>query len=80
MGRYFFHLHDGDRLLEDHEGLECETPDTAEAFVVDTARDVMVGEIRAGRLNLGWYILISDAENATVRQVSFGDAVTVAGL
>jgi hypothetical protein len=77
MGRYYFHLQDGRRLLEDHEGHECRSLEDARAYAIATARDIMVGEMRAGRLNLSWSILVSGNSGDVIDRISFGDAVQV---
>jgi len=77
MGRYFFHLQDGRRLLEDHEGRECGSLEDAKTYAIATARDVMTGEIRAGRLNLGWTIVISGNAGDVIDRLRFADAVEI---
>ncbi|SFK28263.1 hypothetical protein SAMN03159338_3828 [Sphingomonas sp. NFR04] len=77
MGRYFFHLHDGRRLLEDYEGREFRSSEEAAAYAIVNARDVMSGEIRRGHLDLTWYILITEHSDDVVDQISFADAVVV---
>ncbi len=80
MDRFFFHLHDRVGLLEDHEGINCATLVEARARAIDTARDVMIGELRKGCLNLAWYILITDERGDVAAQVPFREAVTLSGV
>lgn len=77
MGLYYFHLQDGRRLLEDHEGRECQSMEDARAYAIATARDVMVGELRAGRLNLTWSILINGDSGDLIDRFNFADAVQI---
>jgi hypothetical protein len=49
----------------------------ARAYAIATARDVMVGELRAGRLNLSWSILISGDSGHVIDRLSFADAVQI---
>ncbi|UYY76859.1 DUF6894 family protein [Sphingomonas sp. R1] len=77
MERFFFHLHDRVRLLEDNEGINCETLDEARMRAIATARDVMVGELRKGHLNLSWYILITDEQGNVAAHIPFREAVVV---
>lgn len=79
MGRYYFHLHDGHRLLEDHEGRECSSLEEANAYAIANARDVMIGEIHGGRLDLRWYILISGDPGEVLGRISFADAIRLVG-
>lgn len=80
MERFFFHLHDRVRLLEDHEGINCATLDEARVRAIATARDVMVGELQRGHLNLAWYILITDKHGNIAAHIPFREAVIVCGV
>ena len=80
MARYFLHLHECGTVLEDLEGHECQSYQHAVSRAVESARDVMAGEMRAGRLCLGCYILIMDSAAAEVGRVNFRDVVVVTGV
>lgn len=80
MNRFFFHLHDSERLLDDQEGVSCLTLDEARERAVTTARDLMASEVRKGHLNLAWYILIANENGSVVANLPFEDAVTIHGV
>jgi hypothetical protein len=77
MALYYFHLHECGHLLKDLEGLECASLDEALETARANARDVMVGELRQGRLCFSWSISIVDASAQEVARLRFRDAVTV---
>ena len=77
MARYFLHLHEPKIVLTDVEGCECASVEEAIQLATASARDVMIGEIREGRLCLACYISIADSAQAEVGRVRFRDAVTV---
>lgn len=78
MRRYFFHLHECGAVLEDREGQACASLQDANRLAIENARDVMVGELRAGRLCLDCFIAITDASGAELARLPFRDAVVVA--
>lgn len=80
MARYFFHLHDDGTVLIDHEGQDCGSLEEAGRVAVANARDIMIGELRTGRLCLACFIAINDAADREVARVSFRDAVAISGL
>jgi hypothetical protein len=79
MARYYLHLHECGTVLEDLEGSECAS--LAEAVHVATvnARDVMMGEVRNGRLCLDCFISIADEKAQEVGRVLFHEAVSLSG-
>jgi hypothetical protein len=79
MGRYFLHLHECGRVLNDLEGFECASLSEAIAVALKNARDVMVGELREGRLCLGCYIAVADSTAQEVGRINFRDAVLITG-
>ena len=80
MARYFFHLHERETALQDLEGQECTSPEEAMRVAVVTARDIMVGEVRAGRLDLSWCISVTDGSAREFGRVAFRDAVVMGAL
>jgi hypothetical protein len=78
MARYFLHLRDGSDEVFDEEGIEYADMDAVRKAVVDSARDVMAGQIRnLGVLDLRFRI---DAENETgdkVYTLPFADAISI---
>jgi hypothetical protein len=79
MSRYFFHLNENGRLLEDFEGLECASQEEALAVATKNARDVMVGDLREGRLCLDCFIAVADSSNRELARLSFREAVSITG-
>jgi hypothetical protein len=80
MSRYYLHLHECGNILEDFEGQECASLDEARNLAVAAARDVMIGEIRAGRLCLACHISITNGAAEEVGRVKFRDTLRVTGL
>nr|WP_106512211.1 hypothetical protein [Sphingomonas deserti] len=79
MNRYFLHLHECGTVVEDAEGLECASLAEARQLAVASARDVMIGELREGRLCLDCHIVITDGSATELARVPFRDAVVVRG-
>lgn len=77
MAHYFLHLHESEIVVEDCEGKDLASLQHAIELATETARDVMTGEVREGRLSLGWYIAIVNERAEEVGRVSFRDAVVV---
>jgi hypothetical protein len=48
MARYYFHVKQGDRLLEDPEGVDLPDPDEARALALKSARELWAETIKAG--------------------------------
>ena len=79
MARYFLHLNECGTVLDDPEGQECASLEEATHVAIANARDVMIGEMRAGRLCLGCYISIANSAAEELGRVYFRDAVVVTG-
>lgn len=79
MGRYYFHLHERGTVLEDLEGRDCASLDRARQLAIENARDLMIGEMREGRLSLDCFISIVNAASEEVGKVYFHEAVSVSG-
>jgi hypothetical protein len=77
MPRYFLHLHECGTVTEDLEGQECASLEEAVRVATASARDVMAGELLAGRLCLGCHISITGSSADELGRVNFDDAVTV---
>jgi len=80
MNRYYLHLHECGTVLEDLEGYECASLQEATGLAIVNARDVMMGELRSGRLCLSCFISIKNGAAEEVGRVNFRDAVLVTGL
>jgi hypothetical protein len=80
MDRYYLHLHECGTVLEDLEGRECASLQEVTDLAIENARDVMMGELRSGRLCLGCFISITNSAREEVGRVNFRDAVAITGL
>ena len=80
MARYFLHLHECGTVLKDLEGQECASLEAVRRVAVDNARDIMIGEVRHGRLCLGCFISVENEAAQEVDRVHFRDVVEVTGL
>lgn len=80
MNRYFLHLHECGTVLEDLEGRECASLEEATTLAIENARDVMVGELRSGKLCLGCFISITNVAKEEVGRIRFRDAVMLTGV
>ena len=77
MPRYFLHLREGDKLLEDPEG--CVLPDLAAAHreALAEARDLLATYVRAGRLLDGQQFDITDENGQVLMEVLLTDALNL---
>jgi hypothetical protein len=41
MPRYYFHIREGDEMVRDEEGLDCEDARTARHEAIESAREIM---------------------------------------
>ncbi len=80
MARYFFHLHECGSVTIDDEGSEHTSLPDAHQEALKAARDVMCGELAAGKLCLSCRIEVQDEGGASVMTVPFKEAVTITGL
>ena len=76
MPRYYFNLCDGEPL-HDPEGVLVDDPADVRRRAIDTARDLMAGEVLEGRLGLDQYIQVTDEAGQPVLRLDFRDAVQI---
>jgi hypothetical protein len=74
---YYFHLTDGHQALIDPEGRQVEEPSQIAPLALREARAMISQDALGGRINLGQYIEVRDADGKLVCQLSFRDAVTI---
>jgi hypothetical protein len=69
MGRFYFHLRDGDRLIRDQEGQDL--PNTSEALreALLAARELLAEAIRSGRERVPEAIVITDESGCAIKTV-----------
>jgi hypothetical protein len=77
MARYFMHLRDGTEELLDPEGREFATLAALRDAVLATARDLLVGDVRDGLLDLRFRIDAEDAGGAIVYTLPFNHALNI---
>jgi hypothetical protein len=74
MPRFFFHMRDGDWLVEDPEGSELPDLEAARAKAADLARDYLAGRLGAGQALDFDCIEIWDGAGQILETVPFPDA------
>ncbi|HEY8591915.1 MAG TPA: hypothetical protein VIL42_03510 [Sphingomicrobium sp.] len=77
MTRYFMHLRDGTDELLDPEGREFASLAALRDAVLFTARDLLVGDIRDGLLDLRFRIDAEDEGGAIIYTLPFEHAVNI---
>jgi len=76
MPRYYRHIRQGDRLIEDPEGIELPDLDAARAEAFDGVRDLLGEAIRQGRDDwLNDSIVITDAAGRELTTFRFIEAL-----
>jgi hypothetical protein len=50
MPRYYLHIRDGDRLVEDPDGSDLPDLDAARAEALESARNILAAKVKAGEL------------------------------
>jgi hypothetical protein len=70
MPKYFFHVRNGDELMEDPEGMELPNVVAARVEATQAARDIVAERIRFGSNSKGDAFEIWD-ENGLIESVSF---------
>jgi len=71
MPRFFFHLREGDELVEDLEGQELSDVDTSHSEAVSGAREIVSERIKAGKAIDKHEIQLCDESGAVLEQVPF---------
>lgn len=71
MGRFFFHLKDGDEIIPDEDGTEL--PDVAAATreALQSARELLAEAIKAGSPRIYEALVIADEAGRTVDILPF---------
>jgi hypothetical protein len=75
MPRFFFHIIDGDRIIEDPEGTELEDLDAARVEALHSARQLLAERLKAGDLVDGQVFEIRNEHGQLLAIVPFRDAV-----
>lgn len=74
--RYFFHIYD-EGFFRDEDGIDLSGLHSAQKVAEETARSVMIQQIRGGFLHLGHRIEVEDEHGQVVYRLQFSDAVHV---
>ena len=75
MHRYFFHLRDGGNLVPDETGMELASLEDARREAVQSARDILADQLRAGQALDGQRIEIADERGEVLVIVTFREAL-----
>lgn len=79
MTMYFFHLRDGDQFIPDETGIDLPDINEARREALQSARDMLAEQIRAGEALDGQRIEITSPEGEVLDVVSFREALRPAG-
>jgi len=60
MGRYYFHLQSGDKLIPDEEGVDFSDYTAAYREAVQSVRELLADAIKAGDMRVPDALVISD--------------------
>ena len=74
MPRYYFHLSDGEQLLNNHQGLDLPGDAAARDDALALARDLKQGNVMQGWDWDGWFIKIVDEKGHTIDELPIADA------
>ena len=77
MPTYYLHMCDGTGFIEDQEGTELPDDGAARQRAIDSARDIMAGDMRRGELDLSSFIEVEDENRKLLFTLSFRDAVAI---
>jgi hypothetical protein len=75
MPRYYFHIRQGDILIQDPEGIEVAETEALKEEAVEAARDLLADGDLQGLDRREWLYEIADESGATVLTLLFSDAV-----
>jgi hypothetical protein len=75
MTQYFFHIRDGDILIEDPDGEEYQSVEAARSGAILSARDLLAARLKSGEILDGQTIEITTADGHVVAIVPFKDAI-----
>jgi len=77
MARFFFHFQSGLEHVQDEEGLLVADAASARACAITMLRDILAGDILAGKLDCAATIKIENEERDTIGEISMADALTI---
>jgi hypothetical protein len=71
MGRFFFHVVEGAKLLTDEEGADLRDALEARQMAIRAARELLADAIRGGKNRIPEAIVIADEEGRAIETVPF---------
>jgi hypothetical protein len=71
MGRFYFHLRDGEDLILDDEGTELPNVEAAKKEAVHSAREFLCEAIKTGKSNIPDAFVIADEAGQTLEELPF---------
>jgi hypothetical protein len=71
MGRYYFHLKDGDEMIPDEDGTELQDVAAATREALRSARELLADAIKAGKPKIYDAFVIADEAGRTVEVLPF---------
>ena len=74
MPRYYFHLTDGEQVLDNHQGLDLPGEAAARDDALALARDLKRGNVMPGWDWEGWFVSIVDEEGHKIDELPIADA------
>lgn len=80
MTRYHFSARNAFGYAPDEEGKDLASLDHARAVAIEAARSLISADVRAGTLDRGGQIEISDALGAQVAIITFAEAIEIKSL
>ncbi len=75
MAHFFFHIKEGDHLIEDEEGIDLPDASAARAEALQAARELWADAIKAGKELSAEAFVIVDERGRPVASVSFSEAL-----
>jgi hypothetical protein len=75
MTQYFFHIRDGDALIEDPDGEDYQSVEEARSEAILSARDLLAARLKSGEILDGQTIEITTADGDIVAIVPLKDAI-----
>ena len=73
MPRYYFHLTDGNQVLNNHKGIDLSGNAAARADAVALAHDLKNASVMSSWNWTGWFVAIVDQHGHTVDKVPIAD-------
>jgi hypothetical protein len=73
MPRYYFHLTDGNQVLNNHKGIDLSGDAAARDDAMTLARDLKHGAVMRGWNWTGWFVVIVDQHGDKVDEVPIMD-------